>query len=264
MTTVQSGTDQERSATRKRVDAFASDALAALRAVIVEHEMTYAEYGAVKQWLIDLGEAGEWPLFLDVWVESTVEAIASRQRAGSKGAILGPFYLPGQVELACPARLPRREGEKGTPLVLRGQVRSTTGGGLGEAVLEVWQADAEGLYSGFAPGVPAGNLRAVVHPDPEGRFEIDTILPAPYEIPKDGPCGALVAAAGWSAFRPAHLHLLVHAPGYQPLTTQLFFAGGAHLDDDVAGAVKPELVLPARSRPDGGLDASYDFLLPPA
>ena len=33
------------------------------------------------------------------------------------------------------------------------------------------------------------------------------------------------------------------APGHQLVTTQLYFVGDAHIDDDVASAVKPELVL---------------------
>src|SRR3546814_3752389 len=75
--------------------------------------------------------------------------------------------------------------------------------------------------------------------------------PAPYQIPTVGSCGKLIAAAGWHPWRPAHLHLKVSAPGYELITTQLYFPGDAHNDDDVASAVKPELVLdlaPAESR----------------
>jgi catechol 1,2-dioxygenase len=90
------------------------------------------------------------------------------------------------------------------------------------------------------------------------------MLPAPYEIPKDGPTGKLIAAAGWHAWRPAHLHLMVSAPGYRKLTTQLYFHGGHWLDSDVAQAVKPELILRPESGPDRTLRATYDFVLDPA
>lgn len=85
------------------------------------------------------------------------------------------------------------------------------------------QADADGFYSGFAPNVPDGNLRDVV--TAAGRFEIRTVHPAPYEIPKDGPTGALIRAAGWHAWRPAHLDLFVTAPGHRKLTTQTVLPG---------------------------------------
>jgi catechol 1,2-dioxygenase len=154
-----------------------------------------------------------------------------------------------------------RPDEPGEPLVVAGQVRAVDGKPLGGAVLDWWQAAADGYYSGFADHLPSANLRARVSADAEGRFEITTVLPGPYEIPKGGPCGQLIAAANWSAWRPAHLHVIVSAPGHQPLTTQLFFPGDRHLDDDVATAVKPELVLDPRPAGDGPQRAEYDFVL---
>lgn len=263
-TSASSATPNSTRPSQERVSAFAGAALAALREVIVAHDMTYDEYAAVKQWLIDVGTSGEWPLFLDVWIESTVEAVAHRNREGSKGAILGPFYLPGQVELATPASVPRRPDEAGTPLVVTGQVRGSDGSPLGGAVVDAWQADAAGLYASFAPGVPEGNLRCRIITDAEGRYEMRTVAPAPYRIPENGPCDALINATGWSPFRPAHLHFLVSAPGRSLLTTQLFFEGGEYLDNDVATAVKPELVLSPAAADDGSLSVSYDFVLDPA
>lgn len=252
----------ERTASQERVDAVVSDAMAAVRDVMVRHAMTYGEYAAIKQWLIDVGTAGEWPLFLDVWFESTVEQLESRQRRGSKGTILGPFYLPDQAQLPTPATLPMREHESGDPLVLTGQVVSTDGTALPGAVVDVWHADAAGLYSGFGLDGPDGTLRARVLCDELGRFEIRTVLPAPYEIPKDGPCGALIAAAGWNAYRPAHVHVLVTAPGHERLISQLYLPDSDYLYNDVASAVKDELMLHAQDTGDGK-HASYDFVLDP-
>lgn len=253
---------EQRSAPQQRVDAFVGDAMQAVRDVMVKHNMTYAEYDTVKQWLISVGEAGEWPLFLDVWFESTVEQLATRQRPGSKGTILGPYYLPDQTELTSPATLPMRDDEKGERLVFSGSVRSADGAALPDAVLDIWQADAGGMYSGFGAAAPDTNLRARVHTDDQGRYEIHTVLPAPYEIPKEGPCGRLLAAAGWSAFRPAHLHVRVTAPGHQELISQLYFSGGAYVTSDIASAVKDELIVTLADA-DGGKAASYEFVLAP-
>ncbi|GHE88250.1 catechol 1,2-dioxygenase [Amycolatopsis deserti] len=228
------------------------------------HEVTYPEFTAAKQWLIEVGESGEWPLLLDVFVEHEVEEVAARAQHGTKGSILGPYYLPGAPKLPSVATLPMRDDEPGTRLVFAGQVRDTTGEPVPGAELDIWHADHAGYYSGFAPHIPEGNLRGVVVADGEGRFEISTVQPAPYQIPTDGPTGKLIESAGWHPWRPAHLHLIVRAPGYRPITTQLYFAGGDWLDSDVAQATKPELVLDPQPISDGRERAEYDFVLEPA
>ncbi|MGW1682214.1 catechol 1,2-dioxygenase [Saccharopolyspora sp. NPDC002376] len=248
----------------ERVSTVVGAVLAGVHDAIREHEVSYDEFQAAKQWLIDVGEGGEWPLFLDVFVEHVVEDVAARSQHGTKGSILGPYYLPDQQKLPAVADLPSRPDEQGTPLVFTGQVRDTSGNPIAGAELDLWHADSEGYYSGFAPGIPDGNLRGVIVADNQGRFQIHTIMPSPYQIPTDGPTGKLITAAGWHPWRPAHLHLLVRAPGHRTITTQLYFEGGEWLDSDVAEATKPELVLNPRPQGDGALRADYDFVLEPA
>jgi catechol 1,2-dioxygenase len=248
-------------ASPERVSAVVTALLSGVHQVIREQEVTYPEFQAAKAWLIEVGEGGEWPLFLDVFVEHVVEEVAARTQDGTKGTILGPYYLPGQKHLPARTTLPMRPEEKGTPLVFTGRVLDLDGQPVAGAQLDMWQADDDGYYSGFAPHIPEGNLRGVVSADEEGRFEIRTIQPAPYQIPTDGPTGKLIGAADWHPWRPAHLHLLVRAPGHRQITTQLYFAGGEWLDSDVAQAVKPELVLTPEDLGDGSRRATYDFVL---
>ena len=247
----------------QRVDAVVRAVLQGVHDAIRTQKVTYPEFQAAKKWLIEVGEGGEWPLLLDVFVEHVVEEVAAETQEGTKGSILGPYYLPDQQRLAPVATLPMRPDEGGTPLVLAGQVRDTAGNPVPGAELDIWQADEQGYYSGFAPGIPDGNLRGVVVADDQGRFEITTVRPAPYQIPTDGPTGALCTAAGWEPWRPAHLHLLVRAPGHRQITTQLYFQGGEWLDRDIAGATKPELVLDPAPDADGRLRVDYDFVLEP-
>ena len=54
--------------------------------------------------------------------------------------------------------------------------------------------------------------------------------------------GELLAATGRHAYRPAHLHLIVSAPGYRPVTTHVFVAGSPYLDSDAVFGVKESLV----------------------
>jgi catechol 1,2-dioxygenase len=57
----------------------------------------------------------------------------------------------------------------------------------------------------------------------------------------------------------------VTAPGHQPLTAQLYFPGDPHNEDDIASAVKPELILdPVPSADGDGATVRYDVVLDPA
>jgi catechol 1,2-dioxygenase len=255
-----------------RADQIIGDVLGRIRQAIVDNDVSYAEYQAMKQWLIDVGEAGEWPLFLDVYVESAVEQQVFREREGSQGTILGPYYLEGAPTLDAPYELPRRPDETGEPLTFTGRVLDAEGQPLAGAVLDVWHADDQGLYSGFDPSLPEGILRGKVPADADGRYTVRTILPAPYTIPHDGPTGRMIAAAEWHPWRPAHVHLIVTADGFEPLVTQLFIDSSDYLDDDVAKAVKDELIVHPERRehdPETGSDEphryfDYDFRLAPA
>jgi catechol 1,2-dioxygenase len=249
----------------ERVDEVATAAIKALHGVIRDKQVTYQEYDALKAWMIQVGLDGEWPLFLDVWIEHVVEEVANADREGSKGTIEGPYYVPDAPELPAECTLEMRDDEPGTPLLFQGQVRGVDGTPLAGAVVDIWHADDAGFYAQFAPGLPDWLFRARVTADSEGRFFINTMQPAPYQIPTDGSCGRLIAAAGWHAWRPAHIHLKVSAPGHRLITTQLYFQGGEYVDTDIADAVKPELMLAPTPRADGaGNEVTYDFVLDPA
>ncbi len=247
---------------KERVDMLAREVLDAIHATIRKHKVSYDEYNALKAWLIHVGQDGEWPLFLDVWVEHVVEDVATAHRHGNKGSIEGPYYVPNAPELGANATLPMRYDEKGGPLVWDGTITSTDGRPLAGKI-ELWHADADGYYAQFAPGIPEWNLRGTFSTGPDGKFTITTIRPAPYQIPTDGSCGKLIAAAGWHAWRPAHLHVKVSAPGHEPLTAQLYFPGDPHNDDDIAAAVKPELMLDPKPQSDGSFAMVYNFVLDP-
>lgn len=250
----------------ERVSTLARELLESVHAIIRKHDVSYDEYNALKAWMIQVGQDGEWPLFLDVWVEHVVEEVASKDRKGNKGTIEGPYYVPDAPVISDEngvGTVPMRDGERGTPLIWRGVVTALDGTALPDAKVEIWHADDDGYYSQFAPGLPEWNLRGTNHVGPDGSFEIHTVQPAPYQIPTDGSCGALIRAAGWHAWRPAHIHVKVSAPGHQLLTAQLYFPGDVHNDDDIASAVKPELMLNPEPQGDGTSVVNYSFALDP-
>ena len=231
---------------KERVDEVATAAIKAMHEVIRDKQVTYEEYDALKAWMIQVGQDGEWPLFLDVWIEHVVEEVANADREGSKGTIEGPYYVPERP--GAPRRVHARDARgrgRHAPAVPGPGPRRRRHSAR-RCRVDIWHADDAGFYSQFAPGLPDGSSGHASLPTSEGRYFINTMQPAPYQIPTDGSCGKLIAAAGWHAWRPAHIHLKVSAPDHQLITTQLYFDGDEYLDTDIASAVKPELMLAPR------------------
>jgi catechol 1,2-dioxygenase len=229
---------------------------------IHKHRITHQEYRQATELVITSVKQGEESLLLDVFLEAAATDVANTGRAGSMAAIEGPFYLPDAPVLARPHVMPQRPRERGEHLVFTGTVTATDGTPLVGAELDMWQADADGCYSGIHPGVPEWNLRGRFTTEEDGSFQVRTILPPPYEIPKHGPTGRVLDGLGRHFFRPAHLHVKVRATGHEELTSQLYFAEGDYLDSDVASAVRDGLVLELR-RGEGTAEVSYDFVLAP-
>ncbi|MDO5512516.1 catechol 1,2-dioxygenase [Corynebacterium sp.] len=249
---------------KERANAIYTDLLAAIAEVAHKHQVTYDEYRVLKNWMIQVGEYGEWPLWLDVFVEHEIEEINYNRNdyTGTKGSIEGPYYVPNSPELPWKAEMPMREQDKAAKsLIFKGQVTDVEGNGLGGATVELWHADEEGLYAQFAPGIPEWNLRGTIRTNDNGEFEITTLFPAPYQIPADGPTGWFIDSYGGHPWRPAHLHLMVKQPGYREITTQLYFEGGEWVENDVATAVKPELMLNPQPNAEGTQEVTYNFAL---
>ena len=121
-------------------------------------------------------------------------------------------------------------------------------------------------------GGPGYLERGVLSSGADGSFHLRSILAEPYEIPHDGPVGRLLEALGRHPWRPAHLHFMVTAPGYERLVTHVFREGGPYLDSDAVFGVRASLIAdwvrhePGRT-PDGGTSSvpfytlDFDFVL---
>ncbi|MCA1845351.1 MAG: catechol 1,2-dioxygenase [Actinobacteria bacterium] len=272
----------------KRAAVIIQDILDGLRGVIRRHGVTYPEYRQAVSFLAAAGERGELPLLCDVLLETVVDENAAGTPGTTDSNVEGPFFAAGAPTLEPDgdglASLPMRANEPGDRLVFSGVVRSTGGEPLPGAVLDVWQADGTGAYSGFAPGLPEWNLRGRVSTDNGGRFSILTVVPLAYDIPGEPHTARVLELLGLEPHRPAHIHVRLESPGYAPLTTQVYFAGDPWLEHDVVGAARPSLVTklepaavggsrrPCRGdtphppgRPGGaGFACRFDFTLAPA
>jgi catechol 1,2-dioxygenase len=251
--------------------------VATLRNFIRENRITHDEYRRAVGFMSEVGQRGEVSLLSDVFVEVAVDATDNSGRPGTITTIEGPFYLPDAPAAKSPCVLPHRSNEPGPVLIFSGRVLSSNGEALPGAVLDLWQSDTNGRYSHF--DIPRDeapyNLRARISADRSGKFDVQTRLPGPYEIPKAGPTGALLAAMGRHAWRPAHLHMKVEHPGYRTLTTQLFLKNDPWLGSDVVeGAVKEALIIDPLRHDDPNdfsrknfagpyYTVAYDFVLAP-
>jgi catechol 1,2-dioxygenase len=226
----------------QRVKTVIEDLETTLCAFMRKHQISHSEYRAATDLIIQSIKLGEESLLFDVFFEAEASDISNNERQGSPEAIEGPFYLRGAPQLYPPYVMPQRDNEPGELLFFKGAITDLEGNPVPEAELDLWHADALGLYSNIHPGIPDWNLRGRFYANEQGQYEIQSILPPPYEIPKAGPTGAVLSALGRHCFRPAHLHVKVKHPAFGEMTSQLYFEGGEYLDNDVASAVRDGLV----------------------
>src|SRR5208337_4735154 len=129
------------------------------------------------------------------------------------------------------------------PCVVSGSVSTVDGRPVPGAQLDVWQCTEDGSYDVQQPDTqPAGNGRGIFTADDHGHFWFRTVVPSHYPIPTDGPVGTLLNATGRHAYRPAHIHFIVTAPGHRALTTHIFVAGSPYIESDAVFAVKKSLI----------------------
>ena len=250
-----------------------------LHAFAKETRLTEAEWIAAIQWLTRTGQISdekreEFILASDVFGLSMLVVQMNHHfaEAATPATVLGPFHIEGSPELGYGADM--SDGVPGTPLYVSGTVRSLDGTPVGGAVLDVWQADTDGAYESQIPDIDEARLRALYKTREDGTYCIRTVAPKGYSIPMDGPVGELIHKTDISHFRPAHVHFLINADGFEQLITHLFRAGAQYLDSDVVFGTKAELVVDFQERepgptPDGGkcdelwFEAHYDFVLQP-
>ncbi len=246
-----------------------------------EVKLTEAEWEAGIRFLTATGQKcddkrQEFILLSDTLGLSTLTVAQNHpvSAQATEATVFGPFYVDSAPQLPQGADI--SGGAAGEPLHVRASVRGPDGEPVPHATVNVWQADAEGLYDVQRIGLQQAQGRATLRTDDEGRLAFRGVMPVPYPIPTDGPVGAMLNALKRHPWRPAHVHFMIEAPGYQTLITHVFRGGDEYLDSDAVFGVRSSLIgdfrsHPAGSRaPDGSKPAQpfhtldFDFVLEPA
>ena len=164
-------------------------------------------------------------IFIAIYTGQGKPAPSSFKCTPTENNIEGPYYKPGSPAWKTLAAA----GEK---LTVSGRVMDQNCTPIPGAVLDFWQANADGNYDS-----EGYNLRGKVTTDANGTYHLDTIVPGKYEP------------------RPRHIHAKVWVNESELLTTQLYI-----VDNDRDQYVKDSLIMhPVRRN--GTTAASFDFVV---
>lgn len=220
-----------------------------LHAVIREVEPTIDEWMTAIKFLTETGHKcddtrQEFILLSDtLGVSMLVDAINNRKPSGAtESTVLGPFFVAGAPKKKMGDTI-SKDG-KGEPVYVSGRVLDPEGRPIAGAMLDVWQTSSDGFYDIQDPNQPEMNLRGLFTTAEDGRFYFRTVKPASYPVPTDGPVGKMLTALGRHPMRPAHIHFIIGAPGFEPVTTHMFVAGDEYLESDAVFGVKSSLIVP--------------------
>jgi hydroxyquinol 1,2-dioxygenase len=226
-----------------------------LHAFLREVRLTESEWSRAIGFLTEVGHITddrrqEFILLSDV-LGASMQTITINNQAyanATEATVTGPFFVDGAPQTALGGDI--SGGADGEPCWVEGRVTDTDGKPLPGARIEVWEADGAGFYDvQYGDGHMAA--RALLFADDAGRYRFWGLTPTPYPIPHDGPVGNLLAAAGRSPMRAAHLHFMVSAAGKRTLVTHIFVRGDELLARDAVFGVRNSLVMDFEQHPAG-------------
>jgi protocatechuate 3,4-dioxygenase beta subunit len=213
----------------------------------VEESITEAEWLAGIRFLTDVGHITtdrrqEFILLSDTLGLSMLVDLINHGTGGgaTESTVLGPFYVEGSPWRSNGDAISDELGDQ--PLLVSGHVLDTADRPIAGATVDVWQNATNRLYAVQDDGQSPENLRGRFLTDAAGAFAFRTVRPVDYPIPDDGPVGRMLHATGRHPWRPAHIHFIVSADGYVPVTTHVFDSESPYLDSDAVFGVKQSLV----------------------
>lgn len=202
-----------------------------LHTFIREVRLTEKEWSAAIAFLTDCGhitteQRQEFILLSDI-LGASMQTITVNNQAcanATEATVFGPFFVGNAPHIPLGGDI--AAGAAGEPCWVEGTVTDTDGNPVAGARVDVWECDEDGFYD---VQYPDGRVAARGHlyTDQHGGYRFWGLTPVPYPIPRDGPVGSLVAAAGRLPMRAAHLHVMVAAEKLRTLVTHIFVRGDA-------------------------------------
>lgn len=265
------------SCSNDRLRALITSLVQHLHAFVREVRVTESEWFQAIQFLTDIGhitddKRQEFILLSDtLGVSMLVTALNSRKPKGcTESTVFGPFFVDGAPEYQNGADI--AGGATGEPCWVTGSVSDLTGRPIGNAIIDVWQADAAGFYDVQYRDLEESRVRGRFVSREDGTFDFKSIVACSYPIPHDGPVGKMLSATRRHPWRPAHLHFMIVASGYKRLITHVFRRDDRYLDSDAVFGVRSTLITdwlqhPPGKAPDGSESAvpfytvNYQFVL---
>jgi protocatechuate 3,4-dioxygenase beta subunit len=242
-----------------------------LHAFAKEIELTQDEWEVAIDFLTRTGqicseERQEFILLSDtLGFSMLVDAINNRRPTGAtENTVFGPFHVDGAPEREIGACI-SLDGE-GETCLYEGRVIDLYGEPIEGARIDVWSDNAEGFYDVQQPDIqPKWNNRGIFTTGKDGTYSFIGIKPVSYPIPDDGPVGQMLNHLGRHPYRPAHMHYLVTAEGYQKVVTHTFVGDDPYLASDTVFGVKETLVAPFERVNNGKTvwRSPFDFVLTP-
>lgn len=253
----------------ERLRVVLASAIRHLHAFALDVDLTPDEMQVGLDFLVEIGRATgpekhEGILLADILGLATLVQLRNAREAvaagGTEPALVGPFWRAHQPLRPSGAVISSPD-TPGPRLRVYAQVTDLNGTPIAGARVETWQASPKGLYENQDENQCDMNLRARFETDAEGRFWFESVRPAGYPVPTDGPCGQLLAAQGRNVMRPAHLHFIVAAEGYKVLATQFFDEEDPNIHEDVVFGAVGSLVRRFEDDGEGGYRLNLELKL---
>lgn len=240
-----------------------------LHAFAKDVELTQDEWNLAVEFLtrtgqISVGGRQEFILLSDVLgLSMLVDAINNRRPSGAtENTVLGPFHIENAPTYPMGTNI-NLDG-LGESCLFEGSVIDLKGNSIDGAVIDVWCDNAEGYYDVQQPDIqPQHNNRGIFTTGPDGAYSFRGIRPVSYPIPDDGPVGQMLAALSRHPNRPAHMHFIVSAPGYERIITHTFVDGDEWLTSDAVFGVKASLIAQMEPGQSGDTQwkSTFDFIM---
>lgn len=237
-----------------------------LHQFVQDTQLTEQEWGYAMDYLARTGQIcddkrQEFILLSDVLgVSMVLDAVNwDKQGIGTESTVLGPFYVPGAPEMPNGSSFIRTEEPLAEVAFIKGRVVNPDGEPIANAKLDIWSTAGNALYHMQDPDAPDFNMCGILHTEEDGSYCFVTEVPICYSIPNDGPVGELLRGCNRHSMRPAHIHMIVTADGYERLQTHIFSDEDPYLSADAVFATKDDLIVHFEESSDQELAARYNL-----